>query len=56
MGTRIVRWFNGKVLSRFIVEVPPDMAACEFECRRTDCRQEEWAACPNRRRIEGAAG
>ena len=56
MGTRIIHWFRGSILSRLICEVPPEVAACEFDCRRTDCRQDEWVSCPNRRQVERGAG
>ena len=29
-------------------EVPPDMAACEFDCRELDCVESKWQTCPRR--------
>lgn len=43
---RLRRWFK----SRWIQDVPEDIAACEFECRRLECRQGEWETCENRLR------
>jgi hypothetical protein len=40
------QWFK----TRLIQNVPEEIAACEFECRRTDCLQGEWETCPNRLR------
>jgi len=44
-----------RVLKRQVVQdVPDDSALCEFDCRKGQCRQEEWANCE--RRIRKAAG
>jgi hypothetical protein len=43
---QVVDWFKAV----WIQDVPEEIAACEFECRRTECRQGEWETCPNRRR------
>jgi hypothetical protein len=37
-----------------ISEIPQEVALCEFDCRKGQCSQEEWAAC--KRRISRAAG
>jgi hypothetical protein len=29
-------------------EVPEDIAVCEFECGRTECRQGDWRRCERR--------
>ena len=29
-------------------EVPPEIAACEFECRKLDCSVGEWLTCERR--------
>jgi hypothetical protein len=43
-----------QVVQRFkagwIQDVPEELAPCEFECRKAECRQGEWATCPNRLR------
>jgi len=31
-----------------ISDVPPDFAFCEFGCRKTQCRFDEWSHCKNR--------
>jgi hypothetical protein len=43
---QVRQWFK----TLLIQDVPEEIAACEFECRRTDCRQGEWETCPNRLR------
>jgi hypothetical protein len=43
---RLRRWIKG----RWIQDVPEDIAACEFECRRLECRQGDWETCENRLR------
>jgi hypothetical protein len=38
-------------LARGTVEdVPEEISACEFECRRLECREGEWDRCPRRLR------
>jgi hypothetical protein len=32
----------------FVQDAPEDIAPCEFECRRLECRQGEWDACEKR--------
>ena len=39
------KWFKG-----WIEDVPEEIAACEFECPRSNCLQGEWETCPNRLR------
>ena len=43
---RLRRWIKG----RLIQDVPEDIAACEFECRRTECQQGKWETCEKRLR------
>ena len=43
---RLWRWIK----TRLIQDVPEDIAACEFDCRRTECRQGDWKTCENRLR------
>ncbi|MGD1942839.1 MAG: hypothetical protein ACFB0G_16145 [Leptolyngbyaceae cyanobacterium] len=36
-------------LKAFIAtEVPADVAACEFDCRETDCPDRDWQNCQRR--------
>ena len=39
----MLRWLRNQ-----IQEVPPELAVCEFECRRTDCTVRNWRVCPMR--------
>jgi len=42
-------------LRRQIVEdVPPEVALCEFDCRKPQCHAGEWESCD--RRLRAAAG
>ena len=41
---RLTRSLKDKIVS----DVPPEYARCEFDCRKTQCRYEEWLSCPNR--------
>jgi hypothetical protein len=36
-------------LMKFVPEVPEEIAACEFDCRRTECLMGHWATCERRR-------
>jgi len=47
---RIWDWLAGQ----FVGEVPEDGALCEFDCRKLQCREGEWASCM--RRLQRAAG
>lgn len=46
----IWRWLRNQVVQ----EVPEDSAICEFDCRKEQCVQAEWATCE--RRLSHAAG
>jgi hypothetical protein len=35
-------------LSKLIPEVPEELAACEFECRKTECLMGDWLKCERR--------
>ncbi len=39
---------------QFVGWVPEDDALCEFDCRKPQCREGEWANCT--RRLQRAAG
>jgi hypothetical protein len=36
-------------LMKFVAEVPKDVAACEFDCRKTECLMGHWEQCEWRR-------
>ena len=38
------------VENKLIQDVPESIAECEFECRRLECRQEEWETCEKKMR------
>ena len=38
------------ISNRLIEKVPEDLAECEFECRRLECREDEWTTCKKRLR------
>ena len=38
----------------FVQDVPDDVALCEFDCRKGQCSDEDWASC--NRRLDKAAG
>ena len=35
-------------LGKLVADVPPDIARCEFECRRADCPSEQIVTCQRR--------
>ena len=41
---RVRRWF----MRQIVEEVPAESAVCEFDCRKQQCRFEEWATCERR--------
>ena len=42
-----------KVLTEQLVqEVPDDIALCEFDCRKTQCRYDEWESCERRLKFD----
>ena len=40
--------FWNKLKANISTEVPANIAACEFDCRKLECSNEEWETCPNR--------
>jgi len=36
-------------LSKLIPEVPEEISACEFDCRKRECRMGDWSQCERRR-------
>jgi hypothetical protein len=47
---RFWRWFKGQIIE----DVPKDIAICEYDCPKEQCRENEWATCE--RRLSAAAG
>jgi len=47
---RIWQWIKNQIVQ----DVPKDIALCEFDCRKEQCREDEWATCE--RRLSAAAG
>jgi hypothetical protein len=47
---RTWQWFKNQI----VADVPPETAVCEFDCRKQECKQEDWANCE--RRLSHAAG
>jgi hypothetical protein len=54
MTQSIVQWFRKRIVSRIVQDVADEMAACEFDCRKSQCLHDEWSTCPNRKRVEKA--
>jgi len=44
--SRIRLWLRGEVVD----DVPPELAACEFQCRAQECLHDKWETCENRLR------
>lgn len=55
MTQRIMQWFQTRIVARIVQDVPDDLAACHFDCRKSQCLHDEWATCPNRIRVETTA-
>ena len=47
---RLCRWLK----EQMVKDVPPETALCEFDCRKPQCLEGEWAGCE--RRLSQAAG
>ena len=45
---RGLKHFWQKVTAMVSVEVPAEVAACEFDCRELNCETRQWASCPRR--------
>jgi hypothetical protein len=41
--SKLRQWIDDQVL-----EVPDDIAMCEFRCHKTECRVGEWETCERR--------
>lgn len=44
--SRIRLWLRGEIVE----DVPPELAACEFQCRVDECLHDKWENCENRLR------
>lgn len=44
---RLRRW----LAARLIQTVPDELAACEFDCVRSECPSDEWQSCERRLRV-----
>jgi hypothetical protein len=47
LGERFVKFRLGLV-GKFIDDVPPEYAVCEFHCRKPRCVSAEWLHCEGR--------
>ena len=43
-------------LRKFAPEVPQEIAACEFDCRKTECLMGHWEQCERRRKSMAESG
>ncbi|WP_424934077.1 hypothetical protein [Amaricoccus macauensis] len=41
-----------RLVAAIVMDVPPLLAVCEFDCNRTSCNPEAWATCPRRLRAQ----
>ncbi|MGF1523439.1 MAG: hypothetical protein ACFBSF_14080 [Leptolyngbyaceae cyanobacterium] len=46
--------FLARLKNYWSVEVPDDIAACEFDCRKLECQTKDWETCPKRQQREAA--
>lgn len=52
---KLVDRVRGWVGSQVVSDVPDDIAACEFECKRPECSDEKFIGCERRRRAQAIA-
>ena len=45
----MIRLFLAKLRNFFTSEVPVELAACEFDCRKKECPNQDFLTCPRRR-------
>jgi hypothetical protein len=50
LSRRVKRWFKEQLFQ----EIPEDIALCEFDCRKPQCRMGEWETCVRRLRFQQA--
>ncbi len=48
---RALGWVENKLSQ----DVPDNIARCEFDCRKLECRQNEWETCKKRLRYNEQA-
>lgn len=53
-ASRLLVQIWGRLKGEVVAEVPAEDALCEFDCRKNQCMQDEWATCM--RRLSNAAG
>lgn len=46
---RLISRLRGWVGPELVSDVPSDLAACEFECKRPECSDEKFIGCERRR-------
>lgn len=44
----MIQWLGEKLRNFFSIEVPADLAACEFDCRELECPTKNFQTCPKR--------
>ncbi len=44
----LVQKWRSWTTSRFVGEVPLEDVCCEYGCRKTQCRLDDWTECQNR--------
>ncbi len=52
---RLKEWFRKpfpNIKSHLVEAVPNEIALCEFDCSKTQCRYDEWESCERRLRFE----
>jgi hypothetical protein len=45
---QLLRKFSQLVMREIVQDVPEDSALCEFDCKKGQCTQGEWATCERR--------
>ena len=48
MGAGMFRWLKRFFAAHIVQDIPADMIACEFGCRKGECRYEAWQNCERR--------
>lgn len=44
----MLEWLKAFLKRHVIDRVPPDLARCEFGCKKLQCEHDEWANCKKR--------
>ncbi len=45
---KLFKWFKDVWKGPLTLDVPPDLAQCEFGCRVQECSHGKWATCKDR--------